>query len=467
MTHRRLSPHGFWSGRLALVLAVTGSTVGLGNVWKFPYLAAQNGGGAFVLVYLGCVALIGLPLMVAELMLGRRGRGSPVTTLRTVALEEGRSPLWGLAGWLALTAGFLILSTYSVVAGWALAYVFRSAGGLFNGLDPLGAARLFRELTSDPERLIAWHTVFMVVTVGVVARGVRHGIEEAVRWFVPALLAILVALAVYAHRFGAFPEAVAFLFVPDFEALGAEALLAAMGHAFFSLSLGMGALIAYGSYTDDNVQLLPMACTVVVLDTAVALLAGLVIFPLALASSLELASGPGLVFQVLPTAFGTMPGGAVVGTLFFAVLVLAAWTSAISLLEPAVAFAVERLRIDRGLAATLVGGAAWLLGVGSLLSFNLWSRVRATRELPLLGDQTLFEFVNTLATSVLLPVSGLLLALFVGWRLSAMSARVELGDGWGYGLWLFTLRLLTPLGMLVVLLHALGVPLPWIDGPDG
>ena len=304
MTHRRLSPHGAWSGRLALVLAVTGSTVGLGNVWKFPYLAAQNGGGAFVLVYLGCVALIGLPLMVAELMLGRRGRGSPVTTLRTVALEEGRTPRWGLAGWLALAAGFLILSTYSVVAGWALAYVFRSAGGMFNGLDALGAARLFRELTSDPERLIAWHTVFMAVTVGVVARGVRHGIEEAVRWFVPGLLVILVALAVYAYRFGAFEEAVAFLFLPDFAALDAQGVLAAMGHAFFSLSLGMGALIAYGAYTDDSVPLLPMACTVVVLDTVVALLAGLVTFPLALAGSLEPASGPGLVFQVLPTAFG-------------------------------------------------------------------------------------------------------------------------------------------------------------------
>lgn len=449
--------YGLWSSPRIFILAVIGSAAGLANIWKFPYLAGRYGGSAFVLAYLACVAVLGLPLMVAELMLGRHGRQTPVYALQRVAREEGLREGWCVIGWLGTITGALVLSAYSVVGGWSMAYIFRAAAGSFQGLDAVAAARLFQELTGDPERLLAWHTLFIAVTVLVVGRGLRYGIEEAVRWFVPLLLGILGVLVFYAHGQPSFDRAVDFLLRADFTRLDADGLLAALGHAFFSLSLGVGAMVVYGAYTPERVSLLGAATVVVLADTMIALLAGLAIFPVVFQAGLNASAGPGLVFQTLPLAFGAVPGGHLMGTLFFAMLLFAAWTSAISMLEPAVTYVMQRWRLDRPLAASLLGVLVWSLGLLSLLSFNLWSHLRPLGDWLALGRGTFFDVLNFFATSVLLPATGFLTAVFVGWRMSPDTSRIELGGGWGYKVWLFLIRFVTPAAVVLLFLQAMGV----------
>ena len=449
---RTSSIHGEWSTRLAFILAATGSAVGLGNIWKFPYITGQYGGGAFVLVYLLCIALIGLPVMMAEIMIGRRGRQSPINTMTALAAENGRSTAWGLLGWMGVVAGFLILSYYSVIAGWALAYIFRAAGGLFVGMTGETADAAFVGLVSDPERLLAWHTIFMVMTAIVVARGVRSGLEQAVRYMMPGLFAILMLLVGYALAQGDFAAGARFLFAPDFSKLSGTAVLVAMGHSFFTLSLGMGAIMVYGSYLNERTSIAKTSMIIVVMDTVVALLAGLAIFPIVFANGLEPAAGPGLVFKTLPIAFGAMPGGAFFGTLFFVLLVLAAWTSAISLVEPAVAWLVENRGMTRNHATVWVALGSWVLGIGTVLSFNHGS------DLTLFG-KTFFDLMDFLTSNVMLPLGGLCIALFAGWAMARTAvfdelqvAKVELRDAW-----YFVIRYIAPAAIFIVLLNAVGV----------
>ena len=283
------SIHGQWSSRWAFVLAATGSAVGLGNIWKFPYITGENGGGAFVLVYLACLVLIGLPVMMAEILVGRRGRQNPVNSLHSLAIEEKTTQDWQYLGWLGLTAGILIMSYYSVFAGQALAYVFRNFSGVFEGVTADGATSIYNALVSDPERLLAWHTIFVIITSIVVARGVQGGLEKAVKFLMPALLAILLLLVGYAANTGIyFQQGIDFLFHADFSKLSGDSVLTAMGHAFFTLSLGMGAIMVYGSYLPKSASILKMTFAIAFADTAVALLAGMAIFPLVFANGLDL-----------------------------------------------------------------------------------------------------------------------------------------------------------------------------------
>ena len=447
-----VSIHGQWSTRLAFILAATGSAVGLGNIWRFPYIAGDNGGGAFVLVYLACILLIGLPIMMAEILLGRRGRQSPINTMLTVAREEGLSRGWGLMGWIGVLAGFLILSFYSVIAGWALAYVFKAGTGSFAGLDADGSSAMFGAMLANPEGLLAWHTIFMVMTAMVVARGVKSGLERAVTILMPALVLLLVILVGYSMAQGAFMSGLEFLFRPDFSALSPNAVLLAMGQAFFTLSLGMGAIMVYGSYLSSDASIAKTSGSVVAADTMVALLAGLAIFPILFAAGLSPGQGPGLIFVTLPLAFGEMPFGIFFGTLFFVLLVFAAWTSAISLIEPAVAFMVENLQLTRVFATTVVAMLAWLLGIGALLSLNVWSGYT-------LFDKGVLDILDYLTANILLPLGGFLIALFVGWRMTERSVQSELRLklGWLYHVWYFLVRYVAPLAILVVFLRAVGL----------
>ncbi|MBL4744432.1 MAG: sodium-dependent transporter, partial [Cycloclasticus sp.] len=380
---QKTSQHGQWSSRLAFILAATGSAVGLGNIWKFPYIAGENGGGAFVLVYLICIFAIGIPIMMAEIMLGRRGRQSPVNTMRDLAAEAKASRLWLWLGWVGVVAGFLILSYYSVIAGWAMAYVVRVASGLFEGVTADGASNIFGQFIADPEKLLAWHSLFMILTMLVVARGVK-GLERTVKFLMPALLFILVLLLGYAVEQGAFKEGLDFLFTPDFSKINSTGVLTAMGHAFFTLSLGMGAIMVYGSYLPSNVSIGSTAIIVALADTAVALIAGMIIFPIVFANGLEPGNGPGLIFQTLPIAFGHMQFGSLFGTLFFILLVFAAWSSSISLIEPAVAWLVENKKMSRMRACIWAGLATWLVGIGTVLSFNIGSEIK-------IFDKTFFD----------------------------------------------------------------------------
>ncbi len=447
-----VSIHGQWSTRLAFILAATGSAVGLGNVWRFPYIVGDNGGGAFVLVYLLCILMIGLPIMMAEILLGRRGRQSPINTMLTVAREEGLGRGWGLMGWIGVIAGFLILSFYSVIAGWALAYVFKAGSGGFTGLDAEGSSEMFGAMLANPEALLAWHTIFMVMTAMVVARGVRSGLERAVTILMPALVVLLVILVGYSMAHGDFLGGVEFLLRPDFSALSANAVLLAMGQAFFTLSLGMGAIMVYGSYLSSDASVARTSAAVVASDTLVALLAGLAIFPILLAAGLSPGQGPGLIFVTLPLAFAEMPLGLFFGTLFFVLLVFAAWTSAISLIEPAVAFLVENLGLTRVFATTAVAMLAWLLGIAALLSLNVWSGFT-------LFDKGVLDLLDYVTANILLPLGGFLIAIFVGWRMSRSSVMSELRlrNIRAFRVWFFLVRYLAPVAIVVVFLRAVGL----------
>ena len=469
MDNQRESVHGMWSSRAVFIMATIGSAVGLGNIWKFPYITGEYGGGAFVLVYLLCIALIGIPIMMAEILLGRRGRASPISTMKQLAKEEGASPAWSLVGYSGVVAGFLILSFYSVVAGWALAYVFQSAGGGLNGITAEGSASVFGDLIGSPEQLLVWHTVFILMTTAVVARGVRHGLERTVTVLMPALFVMLLVMVGYAYVEGDFAQGFNFLFEVDFARVfqvcsgegtqvachfSGEPLLVAMGHAFFTLSLGMGAIMAYGAYVPEHASITGATITIAIADTLVALLAGLAIFPIVFASGLEPGAGPGLIFQTLPIAFGNMPGGHLFGTVFFVLLVFAAWSSAISLVEPAVAWLVEIRNWSRITAAFLVGGLAWLLGIGSALSFNTWSGP----EYQILG-KTLFDLKDFVASNIMLPLGGLLIALFVAYGAGRHMALDELSISRQrlFDAWWFVIRYISPVGIAIVFLNSVGV----------
>ena len=452
MAERRQSIHGEWSSRVAFILAATGSAVGLGNIWKFPYITGLYGGGAFVLVYLLCIASIGIPIMMAEVLIGRRGRQSPVNTMRTLAEEEGRSSYWQYLGWAGVLSGFLILSFYSVVAGWAMAYIPRVASGLFTGASPEKINSIFSDLISDPEKLLAWHTLFMGLTMIVVSRGVRSGLEQAVRILMPALFVLLVVMVGYALSAADFASGIRFLFAPDFSKLSWEGVLVAMGHAFFTLSLGMGAIMVYGSYLPKHASIAKTTIMIAGADTLVALLAGMAIFPLVFSNGLEPGAGPGLIFQTLPIAFGHMWGGAFFGFLFFVLLSFAAWTSAISLIEPIVAWLVENRGLTRIKATVWAGGITWALGLASLLSLNLWQEFKIIKW-------GILDFVDKLTTNVMLPLGGLAIAVFAAWIMSRSSTEEELAmeNAAVYNLWRFFVRYITPVAVIIVFLNAIGV----------
>jgi len=445
---KRKSLHGHWSSRMAFILAVTGSAVGLGNIWKFPYIAGQNGGRAFVLVYLACVILIGMPVMMSEILIGRRGRRNPVRTMQILGEHEGGSSRWGWVGGMGVIAGILILSYYSVIAGWTLAYVVKSATGVFAGASPELVGAEFGSFVGDWRLIGLCHTVFMGLAVFVVARGVERGLEQAVRFMVPALLILMLVLLLYSINSGYFGQGVAFMFTPDFDKLTWGSVLAALGQAFFTLSIGMGAVMAYGAYLPEETSITGASAAVVTADTAIAILAGLAIFPLVFANGLTPADGPGLVFNTLPLAFGQMAGGVFFSTIFFVLLAFAAWTSAIGLMEPSVAWIVEHLNHTRAQATVMVGLLIWLLGFGSVLSFNVLADVKF-----LAG--TIFDNVDYLTSNIMLPLGGLLITIFAGWVMCRNSTSDELGNSGGlFKSWHFLARFVAPIGIFLVLLNA-------------
>jgi len=452
MQEMRQSAHGEWSSRWVFIMAATGSAVGLGNIWRFPYVTGENGGGAFVLVYLVCVIAVGLPIMMGEILIGRRGRQSPIHALKTLAHEEGLSDHWKFLGWLGVVAGFIILSFYTVIAGWSLSYVLAMLSGEFVGVTAEGSEAHFTALIDSPGQLVFWHSLFMAMCVFVVAKGVEHGLEQAVKWLMPALFVLLVVMVGYAMGTGDFQQAVTYLFAPDFSKLSGAVVLEALGQAFFSLSLGMGAIMAYGAYLPHSASIPSTTATIALCDTLVALLAGLAIFPIVFQVGLDPGSGPGLIFMTLTVAFGQMPLGILFGTLFFVLLTVAAWTSAISLMEPVTAWFIEKHEHSRTRASAIAGAGAWLVGIGSALSFNVWA------ERKLFG-MTFQECAEYLSTTIMLPLGGLLIAVFAGWQMSRVSTADELaiGTGIGYRLWLVLVRFVAPLGVALVFLNALGV----------
>jgi NSS family neurotransmitter:Na+ symporter len=435
--------HGTWISRWTFIMAATGSAVGLGNMWKFPYVAGSNGGGAFVLVYLACILLIGVPVMMAEVMLGRHGRKSPVNTMRDIVVESGADRRWGHLGWLGVVAGILILSFYAVIAGWALSYIFEIASGEMRGVDGDAAAAGFAALLDNPSRLIFWQTVFLTLCVAVVVGGVKKGLGVAVEILMPLLFFILLGLLVFSYFKGNFVAATNFLFHFSFDQLTWRSVLEAMGQAFFTLSIGMGAIMAYGAYMPQKASIGKTILVVAFFDSAVAIISGLIIFSIVFATQgIEPGAGPGLMFISLPVAFGNMTGGLLIGAIFFVLVSIAAWSSAISLLEPCVAWFVEAKNIDRFKANLVFAVIAWVLGLGTVFSFNIWSGYQ------LLGF-TFFDFLDFLTANIMLPISGLLIALFAGF---VIDNRITDSEMQGINprlkaMWRFSLRYIAPIAI--------------------
>ena len=444
MSEEKKSIHGTWSSRWTFILAATGSAVGLGNIWKFPYMAGDNGGGAFVLVYLACICIIGLPIMLGEIMIGRRGRSSPANSMRSLAKEANTSSAWTLLGATGALAGLLILSFYSVAAGWAMSYVFNG----FQNITAESSSASFNNLLSSPSSLIFWHTLFISITVLIVARGILKGLEKWINTLMPILFLIILLLCVYAMQTGAFLEGLRYLFMPDFSKINPQVMLEALGQAFFTLSLGMGAIMAYGAYMPANQNIGKTAISVAALDTGVALLAGIAIFPIVFANGLAPSEGPGLVFVTLPIAFSAMPFGILFGTLFFVLLSIAALSSSISLIEPGVAWLIESLRIKRKTATILLGFTAWFIGLFSALSFNLIS------EFTIFG-RNFFDATDFLTSQIMLPLGGIFIAIFVGWIMKKEHVLEGLGfkEDIIFKAWYFSVRYIAPVLVGLVFLN--------------
>ena len=444
MAEEKKSIHGTWSSRWTFILAATGSAVGLGNIWKFPYMAGDNGGGAFVLVYLACICIIGLPIMLGEIMIGRRGRSSPANSMKSLAAEANTSSAWTLLGATGALAGLLILSFYSVAAGWAMSYIFNG----FQNITAESSSSSFNNLLSSPSSLIFWHSLFIAITVFIVARGILKGLEKWINTLMPILFLIILLLCIYAMQTGAFFEGLRYLFMPDFSKINPQVMLEALGQAFFTLSLGMGAIMAYGAYMPANQNIGKTAVSVAALDTGVALLAGIAIFPIVFANGLAPSEGPGLVFVTLPIAFSAMPLGILFGTLFFVLLSIAALSSSISLIEPGVAWLIESLKIKRVTATILLGFTAWFIGLFSALSFNLLS------EFTIFG-KNFFDATDFLTNQIMLPLGGIFIAIFVGWVMKKEHVLEELGfqENFIFKAWYFSIRFVAPTLVGLVFLY--------------
>ncbi|MDA8621780.1 sodium-dependent transporter [Psychrosphaera sp.] len=450
--------HGQWSSRLAFILAATGSAVGLGNVWKFPYIMGENGGGAFVIVYLLCIFAIGIPVMMAEVLIGRRGRLSPGNSVRALALEAKANTKWSLVGWVGLIAGFLILSFYAVIAGWAVSYIFESAAGNFVGASPEKIQSIFNELQSDSSTLIMWTTVVLAITGLIVGKGLKNGLEKAVTYAMPTMFVLLLVIAGYAAINGDFAQTIEFMFYPDFSKLTFSGVLIALGHAFFTLSLASGAMMIYGAYLPQKTSISQSVVAIAIADTMIALIAGLAIYPIVFGNGLEATAGPGLVFVSLPIAFGQMWGGIVFGTLFFVMLGFAAFTSAIAMVESAVAWLVERLSFTRGKAALTAVVSLWFVSMLTVFSFTgaEWAKL----DFVFVGKHVsnYFELVDHLTADVLLPLGGLATAIFVAWVMQKEAVQQELNLSEGlFNLWYVTLRWFTPVAVLFVFLNLIGL----------
>ena len=426
-------------------MASVGFAVGLGNIWRFPYVAGENGGAAFVLVYLACAFGIGVPILMAEMLIGRRGQGSPPTAVANVAEEGGRSRRWSGVGGMGLLAAFTIEVVYAVVVGWVLWYLYKAVTTGFVGVDGVAASAQFDAVLADNLGMVFWTLVGLAITGLIIYGGLKDGIERAVVVMMPLMFLLLLALAGYNYFAGGFEEALRWLFTPDFSKIGPTTLLAAVSQAFFSIGVAMGGMMTYGSYLPRSISITQSVLIVVFADTLVAVLAGLVIFPAVFHHGHDPAEGAGLIFHTMPVAFAQMPGGYLFSVLFFVMLAVAGITSMVGLVECVNSWVEERFGISRHKSAMLVVGSVAVLSVLSSLSYNVISDFT-------LGGNNFNDALDYFSTKVLLPLGGLLIAVFAGWAMHKSATRDELGTltVLGYETWHFLIRFVVPLALAVI-----------------
>lgn len=449
-----------WSSRSAFILAAVGSAVGLGNMWRFPAEAGANGGGAFVLFYILCVVLIGLPLLLSEVLIGRHGQTNAPASVRKMAVESNRSPHWDILAKFGVLGAFMVVSFYCVVGGWVLYYVGLFAGDLFGGAafagqSPEVVQGRFDELLGNGSLMVGLHATFFAITCFFVARGVSKGIEWVATWLMPAFFVLFLAITIYGAFTSGFNDAVAYLFTFDASKLTPEIMLAAVGQAFFSLSLGVAGMMTYGAYVGRDVELGSTSGIIAGADTAVALIAGLCIFPIVFTAGLATNDGPGLMFQSLPLAFQDIPGGSFIGLSFFIMVFFAALTSSIALLEVPTAWIKDALRLPRGIAAALVAGSAFI--VGALCAWFLGVSIPGASELALYTKpdgtgQDLFDVLDTTYSKVFAPISAILTCVFVGWFADRQLVDREANlSGAIRFIWLGLMRFVCPTLLLIIM----------------
>ncbi len=433
-----------WGSKIGFVLAAAGSAIGLGNIWKFPYVTGENGGAAFVLIYLVCVLILGMPIMIAELVIGRHTEKDPVGAFKSMV----GGTRWELVGYLGVLTGFLILSFYGVVGGWTLGYIVKSVSGSIGGIADLESAEvIFNSFVQDPFALVGYQLVFMGACMFIVFRGINNGIERWSKVLMPLLFIILIILIVRGVSMEGGMEGVSFFLKPDFTKITAGSVLAALGQSFFSLSLGMGAMITYGSYLSKNDKILQSGIYIVILDTFIAILAGLAIFPSVFAMNMSPSEGPGLIYHVIPAAFASMPYGQFFSVLFFILLFIAALTSGISLLEVVVAYVTDEKKWSRKKAVYIIGGIIFLLGIPSALSFSVMGDVK-------IFGNIFFDFVDKLTSNYMLPIGGFFIAIFLGWKYGLEKTIHELDPDTKIislkELWAFMIKFVSPFILLIV-----------------
>ena len=434
-----------------LFAAAVGSAVGLGNIWRFPYITGMNGGAAFILVYLICVAVIGLPVLLSEFIIGREGKSNPIDSFKNLA-PKGK---WHISGILGVMAAFLILSFYSVIAGWTLEYMVKAIGNQFAGKDVNQISAMFGNFVSNPIKPIFWQFIILSLTCYIVANGIEKGIEKYSSLLVPALIIIIIILDIRALTLPGASEGLRFLFKPDFSKVDGKVILDALGHSFFSLSLGAGTMITYGSYIKNNERLGSSALNIAIADTLIAILAGIAIFPVVFAFGIEPDNGPGLVFVTLPNVFPQIPGGYIFGILFFLLLALAALTSTISMLEAVVSFGMDRFKINREKAAIISTILIFTIGIFASLSQGPLGNVS------FFGTDFL-DFLDKLTANYFMTIGSLITILFIGWKLDRKIVENQItNEGMvdiGYvGTFYFIAKYISPIAIIVVFLASVGI----------
>lgn len=451
MTEKRKSGRAEFSSKFGVIAAAAGSAVGLGNIWKFPYITGVYGGAAFLFVYLAFIAAIGLPVMLSELIIGRKSRRNAFGAFKKLAPKS----MWRYVGMLGVGAAFMILAFYGVVAGWSVEYVVVSVLNGFKSQTPDQLSSMFSDFIAAPFRPVIYQLIFMFLTGLIVMIGIKDGIEKNVKIMMPVLVVIILVLDIRAITLPGAGEGLKFLFHPDFSKLTGEGILSALGHAFFSLSLGMGTLITYGSYIDNKNNLINTAINVTVADTLIAVLAGVAIFPAVFAFGIEASSGPGLVFITLPNVFQQMPGGYIFSILFFLLLTVAALTSSISILEVVVAYFNEELKMKRKIATVFATVIISLLGIICSLSMGIFDHYT-------FFDLNFFDLLDWISANLLLPLGGLFISLFVGWKLGRKKVREEILKGGSItdlflSIFMFLVRIIAPIAIAIVFLKGIGL----------
>ncbi|NKB39429.1 MAG: sodium-dependent transporter [Gammaproteobacteria bacterium] len=446
-----------WSSNLIFLMASVGAAVGLANIWKFPYTAGEHGGGGFMIIYLLAIIFISFPIIVAELFLGRRGKAGPVTSIINVAKEAKCSKLWGLAAYAGTLAAVLVMSFYFVITGWIIFYALQLLLGNLTGLSPDSIGQFFGELTQNESRTVLYQSIAAFITWIVVAAGLKNGIERFVRYLMPVLLILLIAISLYAAIYGDLQTALKFLFQLKIEDISAKTVLYASGQALFTVGAGSCVMIVYGSFLPQSVSIMKSSFQIVAADTIVALLAGIAIFPLVFAFNMQPAEGPGLLFVTLPIVFSQSSAGSIIGAAFFLMVAIAAITSAIAIVQPPIIWLERRFGMQRLGASLLAIFVMWILGFGTVCSFASCSGFYPLGMIPFFAEKTIFNTLEIIAINICLPVGSLLLAIFVGWRLPLSLCDNELQEKNTLLMkfWYFSMRYIIPPAILVVMLFGL------------